>query len=212
MNEGFKNHILINFLIVCGSFLFFHYIIDLFYFTDGVILASYSEKYSNSKVEALMGFRKDWYWLSYLAFPVFFAIKSFVCSSPIFIGLYLSRIEVSFISIFNTVVTAQIVFIAPELIKFFWFMFHPISFENLRSFYPLSLFSLFDADLLQEWLYYPLKVMNLFELGYWLFLADLLANQFNQSFNSMLKLVLLYYVSFLFCWVAFVMFISLGNS
>jgi hypothetical protein len=84
--------------------------------------------------------------------------------------------------------------------------------ETVRLFSPLSLFSLFDPELLQEWLYYPFKVLNLFEVGYWLLLAYLLAKHLNQTFDEMLKLVLTYYVRFLFCWIIFVMFISLGNS
>lgn len=84
--------------------------------------------------------------------------------------------------------------------------------EAVRLFSPLSLFSLFDSDSLQEWLIYPFKILNIFEVVYWILLAFLLAKYLKSSIDAMLKIVLGYYVSFLFCWVIFVMFISLGNS
>jgi hypothetical protein len=100
----------------------------------------------------------------------------------------------------------------PIVIKLVWFSFNPFDLSMLQEFNPLSLYSLFNPDLLEKWLFYPFKVFNLFEVGYWILLGSLLAKYFKKSFDSMLKIVLGYYVSFLFCWVVFVMFISLGNS
>ena len=99
-----------------------------------------------------------------------------------------------------------------HLNKIIWFSHHPVSMEALRFFHPLSLFSLFEPELLQVWSYYPLKVMNLFEVGYWILLAVLLSKFLKQAFEDMLRIVLVYYGSFFFCWMVFVMFISISNS
>lgn len=208
----YEKKIVVNILFVCGIFLLMHYLIDLFYYTDDVIISSFYGKYSDSKIATLIEFRRDWYWLSYLAFPIIFLLDILIVSSVLYTGFYLSRIDIKFLSIFNITLISQLVFIVPEVIKFFWFIFNPVSFENLRNFQPLSLFSLFDAESLQEWLFYPFKVLNVFEVVYWILLAFLLAKYLKSSIDAMLKIVLGYYVSFLFCWVVFVMFISLGNS
>ena len=208
----YEKKIVVSILFVCGIFLLMHYLIDLFYYTDDVIISSFYGKYSDSKIATLIEFRSDWYWLSYLAFPIIFLLDILIVSSVLYTGFYLSRIDIKFLSIFNITLISQLVFIVPEVIKFFWFIFNPVSFENLRNFQPLSLFILFDAESLQEWLFYPFKVLNVFEVVYWILLAFLLAKYLKSSIDAMLKIVLGYYVSFLFCWVVFVMFISLGNS
>ncbi|WP_338228204.1 hypothetical protein [Algoriphagus taiwanensis] len=130
----------------------------------------------------------------------------------IYLGLYLAKYEISYKKVFGVVLISEFVFFIPLLIKIIWFSFHPVSMEAVRLFSPLSLFSLFDPESLQEWLFYPLKVLNIFEVIYWILLAFLLAKYLKSSLDSMLKIVLGYYVSFFFCWVVFVMFISLGNS
>lgn len=130
----------------------------------------------------------------------------------LYLGLYLGKYEIRYKQVFEIVLISEFVFFIPLLIKIIWFSYHPVSMEAVRLFSPLSLFSLFDPDSLQEWLFYPLKVLNIFEVIYWILLAFLLAKYLKSSLDSMLKIVLGYYVSFLFCWVVFIMFISLGNS
>jgi hypothetical protein len=130
----------------------------------------------------------------------------------IYLGLYLGKYEIRYRQVFGIVLISEFIFFIPLLIKIVWFSYHPVSMEAVRLFAPLSLFSLFDPESIQEWLFYPFKVFNLFEVVYWIFLAFLLAKYLKSSIDAMLKIVLGYYVSFLFCWVVFVMFISLGNS
>jgi hypothetical protein len=182
------------------------------YFTNDVVFAPYLDVYSKTRITNLIELRDKWYWVSYLIFPILFAIKCFFVSLIIYLGTYLMDENFDYLEVFKISVVSQIVFVFPEIVKLIWFSFNHISLDALRQFSPLSLFSLFDPELLQEWLYYPLKVLNLFEVGNWVLLAYLLAKHLNQAFDAMLKLVLTYYVSFLFCWIIFVMFISLGNS
>jgi hypothetical protein len=200
------------FILICFLFLFFHISIDYLYFTNDIVFAPYLDVYSETRITNLIELRDKWYWVSHLIFPIFFAIECFFISLIIYLGTYLMGKNFDYLKVFKISVVAQIVFVFPEILKLFWFSYYPVTLDALREFHPLSLFSLFDPELLQEWLYYPFRVLNLFEVGYWLLLAYLLAKHLNQTFDEMLKLVLTYYVRFLFCWIIFVMFISLGNS
>lgn len=200
------------FVLYCIFLIVFYFWIDYAILTDLVFFEFYSDKFSESRVYDLLDFRKEWLWVTY---PVKLLIQLIALNIPamlIYLGLYLAKYEISYKKVFGLVLTSEFVFFIPLLIKIIWFSYHPVSMEAVRLFAPLSLLSLFDAESLQEWLFYPFKVLNVFEVVYWILLAFLLAKYLKSSIDAMLKIVLVYYVSFLFCWVVFVMFISLGNS
>jgi hypothetical protein len=200
------------FVLYCIFLVVFYFWIDYAILTDLVFFEFYSDKFSESRVYELLDFRKEWLWVTY---PIKLMIQLIALNIPamlIYLGLYLAKYEIRYKKVFGVVLISEFVFFIPLLIKIIWFSYHPVSMEAVRLFSPLSLFSLFNAESLQEWLFYPLKVLNIFEVIYWILLAFLLAKYLKSSLDSMLKIVLGYYVSFLFCWVVFVMFISLGNS
>lgn len=193
-------------------YVLFYFLIDYVVLNDLVLYEFYSDKFSESRVYELLDFRKEWLWITY---PIKLLIQLITIQIPamlLYLGLYLGKYEISYKKVFEIVLISEFIFFIPLLIKIIWFSYHPVSMEVVRLFAPLSLFSLFDAESLQEWLFYPFKVLNVFEVVYWILLAFLLAKYLKSSLDSMLKIVLGYYVSFLFCWVVFVMFISLGNS
>lgn len=199
-------------LIFSILYIAFSYFIDYYILTDSVYFEFYSGKYSESRIYELMSFRKEWSWILYPIKIIFQLVILQIPAMILYLGLYLAKYQLGYKKVFDVVLTSEFIFFLPLIIKIFWFSYEPVTMETVRLFSPLSLFSLFDPDLLQEWLYYPFKVLNLFEVGYWILLAYLLAKHLNQTFDAMLKIVLGYYVSFLFCWVVFVMFISIGNS
>lgn len=201
--------------LVLSYFIFYlliYFIIDYSILTESVFYEFYSDKFSESRVYELLDFRKEWLWITY---PIKLLIQLIALQIPamlLYLGLYLGRYETSYKQVFGIVLISEFIFFIPLIIKIIWFSYNPVSMEAVRLFSPLSLFSLFDSDSLQEWLIYPFKILNIFEVVYWILLAFLLAKYLNSSIDAMLKIVLGYYVSFLFCWVIFVMFISLGNS
>ncbi|MFN3998625.1 hypothetical protein [Algoriphagus sp.] len=180
--------------------------------SENILILEYQDVFSTSRIESLLEFRERWLWLTYLIKLILKLISIFVVSLIIYLGLYLSNFQIRLLRVFQIVILAEFIFFVPIVFKILWFLLNPFSFDAFQNFNPLSLYSLFNPDLLQEWLSYPFKVLNLFEVAYWVLLAFLLARYLKKSIDSMLKIVLGYYVSFLFCWVVFVMFISLGNS
>lgn len=202
----------IELIIYCLLFVILEMVFNYSILSDEVIFKSYDDIFTNTRIESLLKFRNDWLWVTYLIKLLFKLVSLFIISSVIYLGIYLAQFEIEFQKLFKLVVLSDFLFFIPLLVKIIWFSYHPVSLDILREFYPLSLFSLFDPSLLQEWLYYPFKVFNVFEVAYWILLSYLLAKYLDRALDEMLKIVLGYYVSFLFCWVVFVMFISLGNS
>jgi hypothetical protein len=115
----YEKKIVVNILFVCGIFLLMHYLIDLFYYTDDVIISSFYGKYSDSKIATLIEFRRDWYWLSYLAFPIIFLLDILIVSSVLYTGFYLSRIDIKFLSIFQYNFNISTSFHCPRSYKIF---------------------------------------------------------------------------------------------
>lgn len=186
--------------------------IDVFLLSDEVFYFHLAEKYSNTRIEKMLEFRGKWLWLTYIVSPIITFFKILIPAGLVYLGLYLSNLKYPFTVVFKACVMAEFVFLLPILIKIIWFEWIDPSFtlESFKSFYPLSLISLFDSELLEKWFHYPFKALNVFELGYWFALAGSLSVVLNLGFKEMLKVVVSYYGAYFVCWILFVVFISLS--
>ena len=162
--------------------------IDFIIITDDVFYSHFSEQYSYTRIGQMLEFRGRWLWLTYLIAPIITFFKILIPASLVYLGLYLSNLKYPFSDVFKACVIAEFVFLLPVLSKILWFEFVEPSFtlEEFNSFYPLSLFSLFDSSLLEKWFHYPFKALNVFEIGYWFALAGSLAFGLGQEFKQML--------------------------
>ena len=162
--------------------------IDFIILTDDVFYSHFSEQYSYTRIGQMLEFRGRWLWLTYLIAPIITFFKILIPASLVYLGLYLSNLKYPFSDVFKACVIAEFVFLLPVLSKILWFEFVEPSFtlEEFISFYPLSLFSLFDSSLLEKWFHYPFKALNVFEIGYWFALAGSLALQI-QTIRSWIK-------------------------
>ena len=87
---------------------------------------------------------------------------------------------------------AEAIFLLPAIIKLLWFAFVQTDYtlEELQYFYPLSLLNLFEVGELEAWWVYPFQVINVFEIGYWIVLAYALSKLLSKSFNNALGFVM----------------------
>lgn len=198
------------YLIVLGSVLALY--IDGILLTEDVLYFHLAEQYSNTRIEQMLEFRGRWLWLTYLIAPIITFFKILIPASLVYLGLYLSNLRYSFSDVFKACVIAEFVLLLPILFKILWFEFVEPSFtlEEFNSFYPLSLYSLFDSSLLEKWFHYPFKALNVFEIGYWFALAGSLALVLSLDFSQMFRVVISYYGAYFICWILFVVFISLS--
>lgn len=139
---------------------------------------------------------------SFLVVLIIF-LKILSISSFLYLGFWNYSVIARFKDVCSIVVVAEFVFIFPSIFEFFQL--------NQLSIINLSLISILDINS-KSFLYFPAYIFSFYEFIYWISLSFLLSLMLKFSFDLCLKIVLFYYVSFLFCWVVFVMFISLGNS
>ncbi len=110
--------------------------------------------------------------MQYLSIPIIYLVKFTFIGFFIWVGCFGFGYRVTYAECWHIVMVSEIVFVLPEIVKIFWFLFvetDPI-FAQVRAFYPLSLMNFFNFENVADKWHYPLKSLNLFEIVYWLFI------------------------------------------
>lgn len=187
-------------------------LIDFHFLSEEVFYSHLSDKFTYTRIQNMLEFRGKWLWLTYVIAPIGLFVKIVIPASLIYMGLYLSNFKVSFNDVLRACTIAEFIFLLPIISKILWFWLVTPNYtlDEFRGFYPLSLFAMFEPDLLDKWLHYPFKTINVFEIAYWFALAGSLSLVLSIAFQEMFRIVVLYYGSYLVCWMLFVVFISLS--
>lgn len=173
------------------------------------------------QVNELLELQKKWQWLSYAIIPLLILIKTAIISSVLYIGTFFySKNKVTFKQLFNAVIKAEFVFLLVGVAKIIWFYFFQTNYtlEDLQYFYPLSALNIVGYKGLDNWFIYPLQVLNLFELAYWLLLSYFIGKlaftekDKGKPMDLGFKIVASSYGSALLLWVVVVMFFTLNYS
>jgi len=120
-----------------------------------------------------LGFFKIISALQYLSIPAIYLLKFTFIAFFIWVGCFGFGYRVTYTNCWHLVMVAEIIFVLPELIKVFWFMFFETdpNFAEVRAFYPLSLMNFFSYSTVADKWHYPLKSLNFFEILYWFLLV-----------------------------------------
>ena len=186
-----------------------------------LFINSLSETLTQNQIEEYLSIQKKWKWLSYTIMPIILLIKTSLITSLIYIGTFFySKNKVTFKQLFNAVVKAEFVFLGVGVLKIVWFYFFQTSYtlEDLQYFYPLSALNIVGYKGLDNWFIYPLQVLNLFELAYWLLLSYFIGKlaftekDKGKPMDLGFKIVASSYGSALLLWVVVVMFFTLNYS
>jgi hypothetical protein len=180
--------------------------------TDKCYYNSFIEQTSAEKIEVLINNKDNIF--SFLFGPTFLLIKMLLISLPIYIGLILVNIKLTFKDLFKIVAISELIFFIPMIIKIIWFYFFDKEYilNDLVNFYPLSALSLFDFKNVEPFLIYPLQILNFFELFYSLFLAYGISKVIKIDLQRGMKIVLSTYIPTIILWVVFVTFLSLNAT
>lgn len=186
-----------------------------------LFINSLSEILTQNQIEEYLNFKKKWQLLSYLIIPILLLIKMSIIASIIYIGAFFySKAKVTFKQLFNAVVKAEFVFLGVGVLKIVWFYFFQTNYtlEDLQYFYPLSALNIVGYKSLDAWFIYPLQVLNLFELAYWLLLSYFVGKlaftekDKGKPMDLGFKIVASSYGSALLLWIVVVMFFTLNYS
>lgn len=128
----------------------------------------------------------------------------FIISVFIYVALtFNQRTEnVSFKTIFKSVIVAEFVFFLPRIVKLIWFsILDEYSYKDLIDFSSLSLYSLLKGVNYPTWLNHSLKLFNIYEVLYLILLVSCVHILSQIKIRHLYRHVTLAYATFLFIWV-----------
>ncbi|MFD2201900.1 sulfate ABC transporter permease [Shivajiella indica] len=143
--------------------------------------------------------------LNYIWTPFALLWKFTLTAFIIWTGSFAFGYKAPFVKLWQYVLFAEIVFILPELIKMIYFIqpSDDVTFMEIRDFYPLSLFSLVDAEQVSQKYHYPLRAINLFEIVYIVLLVLGYHSISKRSLSESVIVILFSYVLFFLLWLLF---------
>ena len=147
--------------------------------------------------------------LQYFSIPLVYLWKLTVLDLVLWMGCFLFGYRVTFSQCWGIVLISEFVFIIPELIKIFWFLFivPDPNFFDIQAFYPFSIMNLVDYRELPTRYAYPLKALNLFEPLYWYVLALGIQHYAKRGMKPAWTIVLAFYVPVFIIWLLFYMIV-----
>jgi hypothetical protein len=216
MNNSFRKLLILTFSFVVISFLN-QEILNV----EELIIFHFSQRITKSQLINFLEIQKKWQWLSYAIIPLLLLIKTTLISSILYIGTFFySKAKVTFKQLWEISIKAEFVFLGVGVLKIIWFYFFQTNYtlEDLQYFYPLSALNIVGYKGLDTWFIYPLQVLNLFELAYWLLLSYFIGKlaftekDKGKPMDLGFKIVASSYGSALLLWVVVVMFFTLNYS
>ena len=163
---------------------------------------------------------KKYQWMGYAVIPLIILMRIFYTSVFLYIGVFFTEFKVEFSKLYKTALLADFVYVFSSFSRLIILIFFKeVNTLNDLQIQPLSVMELLHARGMDPLFSYPLSLLNIFELFYFLILAKLLVNVIQEAnnertikFSQSLKLVTAYYGSGLLLWVLLVMFITLNLS
>jgi hypothetical protein len=143
--------------------------------------------------------------LQFLTIPIIYLWKFTVIGFVIWVGSFMFGYRITYSQCWGVAIVSEFVFLVPELLKIFWFLFIDTdpNYYDVVAYYPLSLMHFFDYFQIDKRYIYPLKALNLFEVAYWFALAAGM-HFFAHKEKRVARLIILFsYTLIFFLWLLF---------
>jgi hypothetical protein len=106
--------------------------------------------------------------LQFFSIPFIYLWKFTVIGFTLWVGCFTFGYRITYTQCWSVAMIAEYIFILPELLKIFWFVFietDPKLLE-IRAFYPFSIMNFFNYLTVPPQYHYPLRAISLFEVLY----------------------------------------------
>ncbi|MCL6259088.1 sulfate ABC transporter permease [Aquiflexum sp. TKW24L] len=143
--------------------------------------------------------------LNYIWTPFALLWKFTATAFVIWLGAFAFGYKAPFVRLWQFVLVAELIFIVPEVIKMLVYIkpSDSVTFEEIRDYYPMSLFSLVDAENISPRYHYPLRAINLFEVIYIVSLIFGFHTVCRRSLAESTLVILFSYVLMFLLWLLF---------
>ncbi|WP_025141503.1 hypothetical protein [Pedobacter jeongneungensis] len=212
MNNSLRTPIL--FITILLLTLTLIYIFNSLLITQEAFYNTFQNQLENETIDEIFDIEVRHLWISYIFIPVWLLLKIFIITLCLQAGLLLNNSKLKFSDTFRIALTAEFIFLIPQLIKLIWFLFFKTDYtlSDIQQFYPLSALNLFKIENLSALFIYPFQTFNVFEILYWILLAGGIKQAMGTDINHGIKVVFSGYIPALVLWIICVMFITVSIS
>lgn len=148
--------------------------------------------------------------LQFFSVPFIYGWKFTAIGFVLWVGCFLFGYRITFSQCWSVAMAAEFVFVLPELLKLFWFLFirtDPTLVE-VSAFYPLSLMNFFDYYSIERRYAYPLRAISVFEIIYVLMLVrgvNFYSSMIHKQQKYTWRIVSASYILIFILWLLFYM-------
>ncbi len=202
------------FSLICATLFLTAFIQQKMILTDQVYFNTWSQQLAYDRVETLLAMKHKWLWAGYFVIPLIVLLQVSFVASCLTTGALLGNFEGNFRFFFGIVLRCYPVLMLHGIaILITALLFKDIS--TISDFQRADYFSaaaLINQQDLTAWYIYPLKVLNVVEICFWLLLSWNLSQYTGRSWLANFKFVASSYGVGLLLWVLFIMFLQLNLS
>ena len=143
--------------------------------------------------------------IQYLTIPLVYLWKFIVISFVIWVGCFMFGYKVTYSDCWGIALISEFIFVVPEIIKIVWFTAVDTdpALNTVRMFYPMSMINFYDYEEIRKQFIYPLKALNVFEVGYWGLLIYGIHSYARKKLEIAVVIVASSYVLLFLIWLVF---------
>ncbi|WP_047451174.1 hypothetical protein [Alistipes sp. ZOR0009] len=205
-----KTTVVLNYFYVCILSIFLIFISDILIDKKILIYQSFIGQFDETRVNTIVDLYQRMQVWQYFIIPILLLMKIFLLLIPLYLGVILKSYKVHAKQLIYIIIKSQYIVVVNGFITilYFWITkkYHTIS--DL-SIIPFSALSLFKPNEVEPWLVYPLSILSLFEVFYWVALIIQWKKLTGKSYGESFDFIGSTYGLGLLLWVLVVIFFTI---
>ena len=177
------------FLFLAGATIIFIWLQQTFFVSDILYYNTYGDQLSIDTIELMIGGAKKYAWVSYLVAPLLLLLRVTLVACCFYTALFFKNEKSDFASCFNIALKSDTVFLMFGLFNIVYQLIVPANNLTELSASPTSLLYYIDIESIPKYLLYPVGLMNLSELFYWVLMAGLVRYRYKFSTSESLSFI-----------------------
>jgi len=183
-----------------------------FILVDEVYYNTFGEQLALERIDDLITAKDEWAWLNFALIPLLVVLQAFLITVCLNIGTLFFSYNIGFKALFKMVLKAMMVFVFASLLMTFiqWQFIEVSTIQDLQNANFMSALWFFDAENLPIWLTYPISLINLYEIAFWILLSAGISYLLKQSFSESINFVASTYGVGLTVWILLIIFLQIS--
>ena len=191
------------------AFIFFTSMANYILYDDSIYYRTFAETLGVDRITEIIERQKLFQKIGMGFIPILLLIRSFYTSICLGTGALVSSVQLNYGQCFNIALKADIIFLFELFIKINYFSVIGVNSIQELNIHLFSVLQWLRINNIEQWLFFPLGVLNVFELIYWVLLSLFISYYTQKSFWNSLGFVMKTYGCGLLLLIIFVIYITL---